>query len=187
MVTDTIVAWDERGIQLGSGRRLDADLIVTATGLQLVTLGEVEFTVDGAPIDFSQTWSYKGFAFSDVPNLAASFGYINASWTLRADLICDYVCRLLNWMEKTGSSHCTPRLRPADRSMPVRPWIENFSSGYVQRAIGRLPRQGDREPWINPQNYRRDRKMFLHSPVDDGVMRFTRARRADSAAGVATD
>ena len=185
VVTDTIVAWDERGIQLESGRRLDADLIVTATGLQLVTLGEVEFTVDGAPIDFAQTWSYKGFAFSDVPNLAASFGYINASWTLRADLISDYVCRLLNWMEKTGTDQCTPRLRPSDHSMPARPWIENFSSGYVQRAIDRLPKQGDREPWINPQNYRRDRKMFRHSPVDDGVMRFTGrpVRRVTFAAG----
>lgn len=149
---------------------------MTATGLQLVTLGEVEFSVDGAPVDFSKTWTYKGFAYSDVPNLASSFGYINASWTLRADLICEYVCRLLNWMERTGTDQCTPRLRPSDRSMTARSWIENFSAGYLQRAMDRLPRQGDREPWLNPQNYGRDRKSFRHSPVDDGVMRFTHAR-----------
>jgi cation diffusion facilitator CzcD-associated flavoprotein CzcO len=181
VVTDTIVTWDERGIQLASGERLDADLIVTATGLQVVALGEVEFTVDGVPVDFSKTWSYKGFAYSDVPNMASSFGYINASWTLRADLICDYVCRLLNWMERTGTDQCTPRLRPTDRAMTPRPWIENFSSGYVQRVLDQMPRQGDREPWLNPQNYQRDRKMFRQAPVDDGVMRFTRLRRRGPA------
>ncbi len=184
VVTDTIATWDEHGIQLASGERLDADLIVTATGLQLVTLGEVDFSVDGTPVDFSKTWSYKGFAYSDVPNLASAFGYINASWTLRADLISGYVCRLLNWMEETGTDQCTPRLRPADRSMSARPWIENFSSGYIQRVIDRLPRQGDREPWLNPQNYGRDRKSFRDSPVDDGVMRFTHVGRAEPA-GVA--
>ena len=182
VVTDTIATWDEHGIQLASGARLDADIIVTATGLQLVTLGEVDFSVDGAPVDFAKTWTYKGFAYSDVPNLGSAFGYINASWTLRADLISEYVCRLLNWMEETGTEQCTPRLRPPDRSMSARPWIENFSSGYVQRVIDRLPRQGDREPWLNPQNYGRDRKSFRRSPVDDGVMRFTRVRRAEPAA-----
>ena len=174
VVTDTIATWDERGLQLASGDRVDADIIVTATGLDLVTLGEVEFTVDGAPVDFSKTWTYKGFAYSDVPNLASAFGYINASWTLRADLICEYVCRLLNWMEQTGTDQCTPRLRPSDDSMTARPWVEHFSPGYLQRVMERLPRQGDREPWLNPQNYRRDRKMFRTGPVDDGVMRFTR-------------
>ena len=105
------------GIRLTSGRELDADIIVTATGLQLVTLGEVEFVVDGEPVDFSDTWTYKGFAYSDVPNLASSFGYINASWTLRADLTCEYVCRLLNHMDATGTRQCTPRLRPSDAGM----------------------------------------------------------------------
>ena len=177
VVTDPIATWDERGIQLESGARLDADIIVTATGLQLVTLGEVAFSVDGAPVDFSKTWSYKGFAFSDVPNLGSAFGYINASWTLRADLISEYVCRLLNWMDQTGTDQCTPRLRPSDQSMAARPWIENFSSGYLQRVIDQLPQQGDREPWLNPQNYGRDRISFRKSPVDDGVMRFTPAAR----------
>ena len=111
-----------------------------------------------------------------MPNLASAFGYINASWTLRADLICEYVCRLLNHMRDTGTTVCTPTLRASDAGMTVRPWIEDFSSGYMQRDMDRMPRQGDREPWINPQNYTRDRKMFRKSPVDDGVMQFTTAK-----------
>jgi cation diffusion facilitator CzcD-associated flavoprotein CzcO len=189
VVTDTIETITERGVLLTSGRELEADVIVTATGLQLVTLGEVDFVVDGEPVDFSQTWTYKGFAYSDVPNLASSFGYINASWTLRADLTCEYVCRLLNHMDATGTRQATPRLRPSDRDMPERPWIEGFSSGYVQRVLHLMPKQGDREPWINPQSYKRDRKMFRKGPVADGVMQFTRpagrARGVEPAAAAA--
>ena len=176
VVTDRIAGFDEAGVLLASGGRVDADIIVTATGLQLVTLGEMSFTVDDEPIDFSRTWSYKGCAYSGVPNLASSFGYINASWTLRADLTCEYVCRLLNHMDATGTTTCTPTLRDSDRDMPERPWIDDFSAGYMQRVMHLLPRQGDREPWINPQNYKRDRKMFRDSPVDDGVMVFATAR-----------
>jgi monooxygenase len=181
VVTDQIDTFTETGIRLESGDELEADIVVTATGLQLVTLGEMDFVVDGEPVDFSKTWTYKGFAYSDVPNLASSFGYINASWTLRADLICEYVCRLLNHMDETGTVQCTPRLRVSDADMPERPWIENFTSGYMQRMMHRFPKQGDREPWINPQNYRRDKKMFKKSPVADGVMRFGRARVVESA------
>ncbi len=172
VVTDNIAGFDESGIVLASGGRVDADIIVTATGLQLVTLGEMSFAVDGVPVDFSRTWTYKGCSYSGVPNLASSFGYINASWTLRADLTCEYVCRLLNHMDATNTSTCTPTLRDSDGDMPERPWIDDFSAGYMQRVMHLLPRQGDREPWINPQNYKRDRKMFRDSPVDDGVMVF---------------
>jgi hypothetical protein len=133
----------------------------------------MDFVVDHAPVDFSRTWTYKGFAYSDIPNLASSFGYVNASWTLRADLTCEYVCRLLNHMRRTGTTQCTPRLRESDRDMPERPLIQGFSPGYIQRVLHKLPRQGDREPWINPQNYTRDKKMFRKGPVDDGAMRFT--------------
>ena len=175
VVTDEIATFTEAGIELESGEVLEADIIVTATGLAMVTLGEMDFVVDGEPVDFSKTWTYKGFAYSDVPNLASSFGYINASWTLRADLTCEYVCRLLNHMTQTGTVQSTPRLRASDRSMPERPWIDGFTSGYMQRAMHLLPRQGDHEPWINPQNYGHDKKMFRKSPVDDGVMRFTRS------------
>ena len=132
--------------------------------------------VDGQQVDFSKVWSYKGFAYSDVPNLASSFGYINASWTLRADLIGRYVCRLMNHMAATGTVQCTPRLRDVDQGMEQRPWITDFNPGYMNRMMDRFPRQGDHEPWINPQNYKRDRKMFADDPVDDGVMQFTAAR-----------
>jgi monooxygenase len=175
VVTDHIDHFDATGIVLASGDRIDADVIVTATGLNLVTLGEMDFVVDGAPIDFSDTWTYKGLAYSGVPNLASSFGYINASWTLRADLTCEYVCRLLNHMEKTGTQQCTPRLRDGEETMEQHPWIDNFSAGYMERVMHKFPRQGDREPWINPQNYKRDRKMFRDSPLDDGAMQFTKA------------
>ncbi len=174
VVTDHIASFTETGIQLASGEHLEADVIVTATGLELVTLGEMDFMVDGKQVDFSQTWTYKGFAYSDIPNMASTFGYINASWTLRSDLTAEYVCRLLNHMRKKGVAQCTPRLREQDRNMKQRPWIDGFSSGYMQRMMHRMPRQGDHEPWINPQNYRRDRKMFKHSPIDDGVMQFTK-------------
>ncbi|MFV0306466.1 MAG: flavin-containing monooxygenase [Desertimonas sp.] len=174
VVTDTIDTVTADGIRLSSGRTLDADIIVTATGLRMVTLGEADVTVDGEPIDFGQTWTYKGLAYSGVPNLATCFGYINASWTLRADLTSEYVCRLLNHMAETGTTQCTPQLRPGDHDMPARPFIENFSSGYMQRTMHEMPKQGDREPWLNPQSYARDRKMFRKGPIDDGVMRFTR-------------
>ncbi len=172
VVTDTIDCFTERGIRLQSGRELEADIIVTATGLELVTLGEIDFHVDGAPVDFAQTWTYKGMLFSDVPNLVTTFGYINASWTLRADLIAEYVCRLLNHMRETGTRQVTPRLRPSDRDMPARPWLDEFSSGYVLRVIDRFPKQGDREPWLNPQNYGRDRKLLRTAPLEDGVLTF---------------
>lgn len=174
VVTDHIASFTETGIQLASGDHLAADVIVTATGLELVTLGEMDFIVDGKQVDFSQTWTYKGFAYSDIPNMASTFGYINASWTLRSDLTAEYVCRLLNHMRKKGVAQCTPRLREQDRTMKQRPWIDGFSSGYMQRVMHLMPRQGDHEPWINPQNYRRDKKMFKHSPIDDGVMQFTK-------------
>ena len=174
VVTDHITSFTETGIQLASGEHLDADIIVTATGLELVTLGEMDFFVDGNQVDFAKTWTYKGFAYSDIPNMASTFGYINASWTLRSDLTAEYVCRLLNHMRKKGVAQCTPRLRDQDGSMKERPWIDGFSSGYMQRMMHRMPRQGDHEPWINPQNYRRDKKMFKHSPIDDGVMQFSK-------------
>ena len=174
VVTDHIASFTETGIQLASGEHLDADIIVTATGLELVTLGEMDFYVDGNQVDFAKTWTYKGFAYSDIPNLASTFGYINASWTLRSDLTAEYVCRLLNHMRKKGVVQCTPRLREQDQNMKERPWIDGFSSGYMQRMMHRMPRQGDHEPWINPQNYRRDKKMFKHSPIDDGVMQFSK-------------
>lgn len=173
VVTDTIESFTEGGIRLDSGRKIEADIIVTATGLRLVAPGETDFSIDGKPLDFSKTWTYKGFAYSDVPNLVSTFGYINASWTLRADLICEQVCRLLNHMRETGTDRCTPRLRAEDRDMPEEPWIEGFTSGYMQRGLHLFPRQGDHMPWRNTQCYAEDKKLFREAPVDDGVMEFS--------------
>ena len=183
IVTDEIDTWTERGILLRSGAELEADIVVTATGLKLVTLGEMAVFIDGRQVDFADTWTYKGLAYSDVPNLVSTFGYINASWTLRADLTSEYVCRLLNHMRDTGTEQCTPRLRPGDRTMRARQWVEGFSSGYFQRVLHLMPKQGDREPWVNPQNYAKDKKLFRKAPLDDGVMRFTRAAPATADIG----
>ncbi len=180
VVTDTIAGFTETGIALDSGEKLEADVIVTATGLEMTTLGEMEVEVDGEPVDFSKTWTYKGLAYSDVPNLVSTFGYINASWTLRADLTSEYVCRLLNHMRSTGTTQCTPRLRPSDASMPERPWIEGFSAGYVQRSLHLMPKQGDRAPWRNTQRYAEDKKLFREGPLDDGVMAFSGPGRGAS-------
>jgi monooxygenase len=178
VVTDHIDTFTETGIKLTSGKELDADIIVTATGLNLVILGEMQFAVDGKPVNFADTWTYKGMMYSGVPNLVCTFGYINASWTLRADLTSEYVCRLLNHMDRVGAQRVTPRLRPGDADMPARPWIDSFSSGYMQRMMHRFPKQGDRAPWINPQDYSRDKKMIRFGEIEDGALEFATAAPA---------
>jgi monooxygenase len=180
VATDSIERFDTTGIVLTSGEHLDADIIVTATGLELVTLGEMDFVVDGEPVDFAKTWTYKGMAYSGVPNLVSSFGYVNASWTLRSDLTCQYVCRLLNHMSETGTTRCTPTLRDADKGMPERPWIDEFTPNYMKRVMHLFPRQGDREPWVNPQNYRIVRSLptlSASSRVSPPRVRFVVTRR----------
>lgn len=181
VVTDRIDTFTKSGILLKSGQQLDADIIVTATGLELIVLGNIEFQVDGKTVKFEDTFSYKGIMSSGVPNLVSTFGYINASWTLRADLTAEYSCRLINHMDTTGTRQCTPRLRDSDQDMPAQPWIVGFSSGYIQRIMGCLPKQGDREPWLNPQDYSHDKNMFRAGAIDDGVMIFSKPgkRRED--------
>jgi len=173
VVTDHIESFTENGIQLKSGEFLQADIIVSATGLELVVMGGASFTVDGKPVEFSREWTYKGLMVSGVPNLVSTFGYINASWTLRADLTAEWVCRVLNRMRATGSSCVVPILPDSLRSMPARKWIDDFPAGYMERVMHLFPRQGDREPWINPQNYRKDRKMFQHAELEDGALQFS--------------
>ena len=172
VVTAHLDTFTEDGVRLRDGTELEADMIVTATGLNLVTLGEMDFVVDGEPVDFARTWTYRGLGYSDIPNLASTFGYVNASWTLKADLTSEYVCRLLDHMAKVGATRCTPKLRPEDADMPQRKWIEDFPAGYMERTMHLLPRQGDRVPWLNPQDYRRDVKMIRRGAIDDGVMSF---------------
>ena len=181
VVTDTIESFTNTGIALTSGKHLDADIIVTATGLQLVTIGDMDFTVDGQAVDFSKSWTYRGVAYSDVPNMASTFGYINASWTLRADLVSEFVCRILNHMEANGTDVVTPQLRPSDRNMSARPWIDDFSSGYMARMMPMLPQQGDREPWTNPQRYSIEKKVLRKAPLDDGALVFSTKAEAPAA------
>ena len=170
VVTDTIDTFTEKGIRLASGAELDADLIVTATGLKLEVLGGLAVSVDGEPVDFSKAMTYKGMMYAGVPNLASAFGYTNASWTLKADLTCEYVCRLLNHMEKTGTRQCTPRLN--DPEVKPQPWVD-FSSGYFQRAIDKLPKQGSKRPWKLYQNYALDIVTLKFGAVTDEAMEFS--------------
>jgi monooxygenase len=172
VITDEIDHFTESGIQLRSGEKVEADIVVSATGLNLELLGGVKFSVDGVSLDFSDTWTYKGMMYSDVPNLVQSFGYINASWTLRADLTSEYVCRLLNRMDELGVAQCTPRLREEDRAMPARPWIDDFTPGYMQRKMHLFPKQGDHAPWCNTQNYTLDKKMIRKAALEDGALIF---------------
>ncbi len=170
VATDQVETFTDTGIRLQSGGELQADIVVMATGLKLNLLGDVEFTVDGDRVDLAKALTYKGMMFSGVPNLASVFGYTNASWTLKADLTCEYVCRLLNHMRRRGYAAATPRRDPSVEEAP----FLDFSSGYVQRALDMLPKQGSKKPWKLHQNYARDMAMFRFGAVEDGVMQFTR-------------
>ena len=172
VVTDHIERFTEQGILLKSGETLKADIIITATGLNMILLGGIEFVVDGETVSFPDTYTYKGMMYSDVPNLVTTFGYINASWTLRADLTAEYTCRLINHMDQKATRQFTPRLRAEDHDMTDHPWIQDFSSGYMERVMHLFPKQGDREPWINPQSYKRDKKMIRRGKLEDGALIF---------------
>jgi len=178
VVTDHIDTFTETGIRLKSGKTLEADVIVTATGLRMQLLSDMQVVVDGAVQDLSKAMSYKGMMFSDVPNLASAFGYTNASWTLKADLTSEYICRLLNHMTRTGTDSCTPRI--TDPDMETAPWLD-FSSGYVQRAMEKFPKQGSKAPWKVHQNYALDLMTLRLGKVEDGVMEFGR-RKVKAAA-----
>ncbi len=171
MVTDQIECFTETGIRLASGAELNADIIVTATGLVLKAMGGAQIIVDGAPVDFGKTLTYRGAMFSNVPNLALAFGYTNASWTLKCELIAQYVCRLLNYMKKRGYVQCTPR-RP-DAPMSTTPAV-TLTSGYIQRALDLVPRQGERAPWKAHQNYLRDLVSLRLGRLNDGSLEFIR-------------
>jgi monooxygenase len=169
VVTDRIETFTERGLKLESGAELDADVVVTATGLDLLFLGGIELSVDGEPVDVPRTMAYKGMMLGGVPNLAFTVGYTNASWTLKADLVAEYVCRLLAHMEAGGWSKCVPELDPAVAEAP----LLDFNSGYVLRALDRFPRQGAREPWKLRQNYVLDIRTIRRGAIDDGTLRFS--------------
>ncbi|MFQ3456326.1 NAD(P)/FAD-dependent oxidoreductase [Bradyrhizobium sp. UFLA01-814] len=179
VVTDQIETFTRGGIKLKSGNVLDADIVVTATGLDLQVLGGLEINVDGARVDLSKTMNYKGLMYSGVPNLAAAFGYTNASWTLKCDLTCEYVCRMLNHMKANGYAQVTPRRN--DPTVTELPWVD-FSSGYIQRAAARFPKQGSRRPWRLYQNYALDIVTLRFGSLKDEAIEFLPARRASADA-----
>lgn len=172
VVTDEIDTVTEQGIRLKSGVELSADIIVTATGLKLALLADVPFTVDGETVDFASTYTYQGMMYSDVPNLVSTFGYINASWTLRADLTSEWVCRLLQQMDVSGADRVVARLREEDQGMQTLPWITDFPAGYMQRVMHLFPKQGT-GPWRNTQDYSLDKKTLRKEPVTNSALVFS--------------
>lgn len=168
VITDTIETFTETGLKLSSGKEVEADLIVTATGLNLQMAGGAELRVDGKKVETGESYTYKGVMLSDVPNYANVFGYTNASWTLRADLISEYVCRLVNYLHEYGLASVTPRLKGAHEDIP----FTDFSSGYFQRVAHLLPRQTTRAPWTQNQSYLRDLMALRYGKLEDGVLAF---------------
>jgi cation diffusion facilitator CzcD-associated flavoprotein CzcO len=171
VTTDEIERFTETGILLKSGKMLDADIIITATGFNLNVLGDIVFSVDGKPVDFAQSVTYRGMMFTGVPNMVWVFGYFRASWTLRADLVADFVCRLLAHMNKKGAAKVTPALRPQDRDMPLLPWIdpENFNPGYLMRDMHLLPKRGDKPEWQHSQDYWAEKDELPAIDLDDAA------------------
>jgi monooxygenase len=170
VVTDQIETFTEAGIRLRSGAELDADVIVTATGLNLLFLGGIELAVDGDEVDIPTTMAYKGMMLSGVPNFVFTVGYTNASWTLKADLTSEYVCRLLAYMDDHGFVRCAPEL--IDPSVTEQPLLD-FTAGYVLRSLDQFPKQGSKEPWRLRQNYAFDARMIRRDPIDDGTLQFS--------------
>ena len=183
VVTDHIETFTENGLLLKSGEHLNADIIVTATGLALRLFSGMQLIVDNTPVELPKTFVYKGMMFGDIPNLAFAVGYTNASWTLKCDLTAEYVCRLLNHMDHHGYAICTPRLNDPD--IGEEPVID-FNSGYVLRALHTLPRQGSKTPWRLHQNYMKDLRMMRYGRLDDGTMEFKEAPVARGAEAVAS-
>lgn len=171
VVTDRIKTFTETGLELESGQTLQADIIITATGLNLLLFGGIDLSIDGQPVDVPKKLIYRGMMLADVPNAALCVGYTNASWTLKCDLICEYVARLINYMDANGYAAAVPR--PSQRDVPTRPFLSDLKSGYVQRALHLFPQQGEEEPWRVYQNYFRDLALIRRGNITEG-MQFAR-------------
>ena len=176
MVTDEIDRFTEKGILLKSGEELEADIIATATGFNLSVLGGINFSKDGQPIDFADTVTYRGMMFTDVPNMVWIFGYFRASWTLRVDIIADFVCRMLNHMRVNGLQSVVPALREEDKGMPLLPWIdpENFNPGYLMRSMHLMPKRGDKPEWQHTQDYWKEREELPLIDLDDSTFVYSK-------------
>ncbi|WP_421936159.1 flavin-containing monooxygenase [Phenylobacterium sp.] len=185
VVTDEIERFTEKGILLKSGETLEADLIVTATGFNLNALGDIDFVIDGKPLNFGDTVTYRGMMFTGVPNMVWVFGYFRASWTLRADLVSDFVCRLLHHMDEKGARKVEVALRPQDKDMPLLSWIdpENFNPGYLMRGMHLLPKRGDKPEWQHSQDYWREKDELPVIDLDDAAFVYsgTQANRSRAA------
>jgi cation diffusion facilitator CzcD-associated flavoprotein CzcO len=181
VATDAIERFTATGIQLKSGASLEADVVVTATGFDLNVLGDIAFSIDGRPLDFADTVGWRGAMFTGVPNLVWVFGYFRASWTLRVDILADFVCRLLDSMDARGARVVVPRLRESDRDMALRPWVdpEDFNPGYLARGMHLLPRQGELDPWRHEQDYPLDRERLAGADLDDGSLAFDAPTRPE--------
>jgi len=171
VVTDTIDEFVEKGVQISSGEVLEADIIVTATGFNMSTFGDIPFEVDGAPVDWTKHVTWRGLMINDIPNMAYSFGYFRHSWTLRIDLINDLMARVFTHMQERGATVVVPTLRPQDKDMPLLPWVDsdNISSGYMMRALDRLYKQGDRDPWVHLYEYDHEAKTLPTIDIEDGL------------------
>ena len=177
-MTDHIETFTERGIRLKSGDEIPADVIVTATGLNLLPFGGIELVVDGEPVHLPETVVFKGLMLSGVPNFCGAIGYTSASWTLKIGLLCEHFTRLLDYMDAHGYAVCRPELDDPD--MPTRPLLD-FDAGYVKRSLDRIPRQGDRFPWLMPVQYHVDVDVMRSGPVDDEHLHFSAAPEAVAA------
>lgn len=183
VVTDQIKTFTENGVLLESGREIEADIIITATGFELCVLGDIAFDLDGEPLDFAETTTWRGMLFSGVPNMCWVFGYLRTSWTMRADLIADFVCRLLGHMDEKGVDVVRPELRPEEQDMERRPWVEpeNFNAGYLMRSVHLLPKQGTHAPWLHTQDYYVDKDEIPNADLDDGSLVYETRQRAAQA------
>ena len=187
VVTDEIDRFTETGILLKSGKLLEADIIVTATGFDMSVLGDIDFAIDGKPLNFADTVTYRGMMFTGVPNMAWVFGYFRASWTLRADLVADFVCRLLKHMKAKGAQKVTVALRPEDKNMKLEPWIDpkNFNPGYLMRSMHLLPKRGEKPEWQHTQDYWAEKDAFPAIDLDDRAFVYETTERAKADAQVA--
>ena len=189
VITDEIDSFTETGILLKSGKPIEADIIVTATGFDMSVLGDIDFTIDGKPLNFADTVTYRGMMFTGVPNMAWVFGYFRASWTLRADLVADFVCRLLKHMKAKGAQKVIVALRPEDKNMKLKSWIDpkNFNPGYLMRSMHLLPKRGDKAEWQHTQDYWAEKDAFPAIDLDDRAFVYETIERAKADAAVAGD
>ncbi|WOJ98074.1 NAD(P)/FAD-dependent oxidoreductase [Congregibacter brevis] len=180
VVTNQIDTLTAEGVRLADGTEIAADIIVSATGLELELMGGIDLQVDGEAFDIPSSWSYRGMMCTGLPNMVSVFGYINASWTLRADLVSQWMCRLLAHMDSSGASVVTAAIEEDLPPMEARPWIDNFSAGYMQRVMHLFPKQGDRNPWVNSQNYLREKREFEEMSFTEAALKYESPRNTES-------